>query len=130
MPNSPATFVSQGSGSYNNFRGNNFKPKGKWKRFYPYNNNGYQFNGSNSQSFQQLTFSQSQPIYLYSDQQQFVSRNYNPIQVCQICDMKGHSALTCFHRKCHTAATCFDRSNPQLEFQSLPMPSSQGNQSS
>lgn len=48
--------------------------------------------------------------------QQPMSQAYNPHQICQICDRKGHSALTCFqhgcqicHRVGHVATTCFDR---------------------
>lgn len=56
MPYVPMAFATQnGYGSYDNFRGNNFKGKGKGKRFYsgPSNGSRGQYNGSNSQFFPQ-----------------------------------------------------------------------------
>lgn len=53
MAQSPLAFVSQnGSGSYNNFRGNNYRTKGKGKKLYSQNSQGYQFNGPQSQHAQ------------------------------------------------------------------------------
>ncbi|KAM1135223.1 hypothetical protein TB2_044217 [Malus domestica] len=111
----PYAFVSQtGSGTYNNFRGNNFRYKGKGKKF----NAGFQ--GSTSPNVQsQATFQNVSP-------QSSSVQSYNPMRICQICDKKGYSALYCFQRGCqicnrvgHTAATCFDRGNPPM---SMPQP--------
>lgn len=51
MTNVHMAFATQlGSGSYNNLRGNNYKGKGKGKKFYG-NNFGGQHNGSNTQFY-------------------------------------------------------------------------------
>ncbi|XP_028950425.1 uncharacterized protein [Malus domestica] len=116
----PLAFVSQsGSGTYNNFRGNNFKHKGKGKKFFQGNQ------GNQGQFPQQFSFGgnqyspQSQSHSASGPQHQMISpQSYQPMQKCQICDKKGHSAINCFqhgcqicHRVRHTAATCFDRNN-------------------
>ncbi|KAM1885022.1 hypothetical protein ACFX14_037751 [Malus domestica] len=115
--NSPLAFVSQGgSGTYNNFRGNTFKPKGKGKKFYnnfqQHQQTGASFpQHSSSNNFQGSSF-QSLHSPLPTEQV------YQPLQICQICNRKGHSALHCFQKGCqicnrkgHTTATCFDRNS-------------------
>ncbi|KAM0958955.1 hypothetical protein ACFX2C_024187 [Malus domestica] len=116
--NSPLACVSQGgSGTYNNFRGNNFKPKGKGKKFYtnfqqPQQTGASFPQQSSSNNFHQGSSFQSLHSPLPTEQV------YQPLQICQICNRKGHSALHCFQKGCqicnrkgHTAATCFDRNS-------------------
>ncbi|KAM1941073.1 hypothetical protein ACFX13_028698 [Malus domestica] len=126
----PLAFVSQsGSGTYNNFRGTNFKSKGKGKRFYthfqqpqhpgapfPHQSSSPQFQGS---SFQSPNSSMA------------AEQVYHPIHPCQICNRKGHNALTCFQTRCqicnrkgHTAATCFDRNSGSSPLMAPPFYSS------
>ncbi|KAM2436022.1 hypothetical protein PS1_025908 [Malus domestica] len=113
----PLSFVSQsGSGTYNNFRGTNFKSKGKGKRFYthfqqpqqlgapfPHQSSSPQFQGSSFQS---------------SNSPMATKQVYQLVQPYQICNRKGHSAFNCFqtgcqicNRKGHKATTCFDRNS-------------------
>lgn len=100
----PYAHVAQnGSGTYNNFRGPNFKSKGKGKKFY---------------SSSQPSFRQPSVIGSQSSHQSLPRQAYQPFQFCQICNRKGHTALTCFQKGCqiyhrvgHTAATYFDKTN-------------------
>ncbi|KAM1553006.1 hypothetical protein PS1_005782 [Malus domestica] len=161
VSNVPMAFVTQqSSGSYNNFRGNNFrgnnhKGKGQGKKFHghnsggQYNGTGGQYNGGHTSGGQYNGsggYAQPQHYTVSSSFQQNatplpISLTYNPNQICQICDRKGHSALTCFqhgcqicHRVSHVAATCFDRNKTFSGFSSpfspgVPpsMPTSQHN---
>ncbi|XP_050124249.1 uncharacterized protein LOC126601564 isoform X1 [Malus sylvestris] len=127
FPNGHVAFVSQtGSGTYNNFRGTNYRNKGKGKRF----NTGFQ-QPSGHQHFAQPSLP-SQSQFQNSGSQMASGQSFQPLLICQICDKKGHVALNCFqngcqicHRKGHTAATCFDRNNtgslPMSTFSSSPM---------
>ncbi|KAM1351501.1 hypothetical protein ACFXTH_005260 [Malus domestica] len=127
FPNGHVAFVSQtGSRTYNNFRGTNYRNKGKGKRF----NTGFQ-QPSGHQHFAQPSLP-SQSQFQNSGSQMASGQSFQPLLICQICDKKGHVALNCFqngcqicHRKGHTAATCFDRNNtgslPMSTFSSSPM---------
>ncbi|KAM1804715.1 hypothetical protein ACFX12_030548 [Malus domestica] len=94
-PTGPVAFVSQtGSGTYNNFRGNNYRNKGKGKRF----NTGFQ-QPSGYQNFAQPSF-QSQSQFPNSGSPMASGQFFQPLLVCQICDKKGHVALNCFQNGC------------------------------
>ena len=74
-------------------QGNNFKGKGKGKKFFFGNQS--QFSPQNSYSANQYA-QFSQPSVHFSGSQGSSPQAFQPLQVCQIYDRKRHSALTCF----------------------------------